>query len=52
MEEKKNSKEMLRLEISSQSLSHLFAVRSLAGSDGLQVELGVSLLHLLHTAVN
>lgn len=32
--------------------AHLFAARSLAGSDRLQVELGIGLLHLLHTAVN
>lgn len=32
--------------------AHLFAVRSLAGSDRLQVKLGVSLLQLLYTAVN
>lgn len=32
--------------------AHLFAVRGLAGSDRLQVEMGMSLLHLLHTAIN
>lgn len=32
--------------------AHLLAVGSFAGSDRLQVELGVSSLHLLHTAVN
>lgn len=46
--EQRNTESGDFLEIS----AHLFAVRSLAGSNRLQAELGISLLHLLHTAVN
>lgn len=46
--EQRNTESGDFLEIS----AHLLAVGSLAGSNRLQAEMGISLLHLLHTAVN